>query len=105
MSTSATESSPRSHDVRLVNLFLEMMSAERGARRNTLDAYRRDLMDYAASVEVAEAEPDDIRRYMRSLDAGGLAASTQARRLSAVRQFHKFPGNHFVQQFAVFHTW
>ncbi|PKR48520.1 site-specific tyrosine recombinase XerD [Thalassospira marina] len=86
-------SSPR--DDRLVSEFLEMMAAERGASRHTLDAYRRDLEDYQASLkaaktDLANARPDDVRRYLNELANAGLAARTQARRLSAVRQFHKF---------------
>ncbi len=85
--------SPR--DDRLVSDFLEMMAAERGASRHTLDAYRRDLEDYQASLKAAKtnmtaAGPNDVRRYLEELANAGLAARTQARRLSAVRQFHKF---------------
>ncbi len=71
------------------------MSAERGARPNTLDAYRRDLCDYVAALggrdtSVVSSTADDIRQYMRSLHTVGMAAATMSRRLSAVRQFHKF---------------
>ncbi|OKH88752.1 site-specific tyrosine recombinase XerD [Thalassospira sp. TSL5-1] len=84
-----------SRDGRLVSEFLEMMAAERGASRHTLDAYRRDLEDYQASLKAAktnmtDAGPNDVRRYLDELANAGLAARTQARRLSAVRQFHKF---------------
>ena len=95
MSSSTTDPPSSRGDVRLINLFLEMMSAERGARPNTLDAYRRDLSDYVTALGgqdtcAAAAAADHIRHYMRSLDAAGMAASTMSRRLSAVRQFHKF---------------
>ncbi len=95
MSSSTTEHPPATSDQRLINLFLDMMSAERGARRNTLEAYRRDLVDYAAALaghgtSTASAKGDDIRQYLRMLDAAGMAGSTVSRRLSAVRQFHKF---------------
>ena len=92
MSTSTNDSSIKAGNDRLIDSFLEMMSAERGARPNTLEAYRRDLGDYAGSVaiDVSRATADDIRGYLRGLDDMGLAASTTARRLSAVRQFHKF---------------
>jgi len=79
----------------LVDAFLEMMSAERGAARNTIDAYRRDLSDYAhflggRSKTAQSAQREDVVAYLASLDAQGLAASSAARRLSALRQFHKF---------------
>ena len=79
----------------LVEAFLEMMSAERGAARNTIEAYRRDLGDYAAHLadrgrSPQSAQREDVVAYLASLDAQGLAASSAARRLSALRQFHKF---------------
>jgi integrase/recombinase XerD len=79
----------------LVEAFLEMMSAERGAARNTIEAYRRDLSDYAHFLAGRSQSPqsamrEDVVAYLASLDAQGLAASSAARRLSALRQFHKF---------------
>jgi integrase/recombinase XerD len=79
----------------LIESFLEMMSAERGAARNTIDAYRRDLADYAGFLagrgkSAPTAGREEIVAYLASLDAQGLAASSAARRLSALRQFHKF---------------
>jgi integrase/recombinase XerD len=75
--------------------FLEMMAVERGASRHTLDAYRRDLDDYlrylgrkGSNGQTADAAV--IRAFISSLDGAGLAASTQARKLSAIRQYHRF---------------
>jgi integrase/recombinase XerD len=72
--------------------FLEMLAAERGHARNTLLAYGRDLADFAASVpgppEAADA--DQVRAYLAGLAAQGLAATTQARKLSCLRQFFRF---------------
>ncbi|OYW97145.1 MAG: recombinase XerD, partial [Bosea sp. 32-68-6] len=75
------------------NGFLDMLAAERGAARNTLDAYQRDIDDYLAflggrALEAATA--DDIRGWLADLSGRGLKASSAARRLSAVRQFHRF---------------
>jgi integrase/recombinase XerD len=80
---------------RHAGLFLDMLAAERGASRNTLDAYRRDLDDYLAYLTQAGAAPDTaaaatVRGFMASLEERGLKATSAARRLSAVRQFHKF---------------
>src|SRR5215469_5854418 len=76
----------------LIEAFLEMMSAERGAGVNTLAAYARDLADFAAFAEggMAVANRDDIRAYIVHLSKAGLAPSSQARRLSALRQFYGF---------------
>lgn len=82
---------PNSLSQRLIERFLEMMAAERGAARNTLAAYRRDLEAYAAEVsDLKAAGPDDIRRHLAALEAQGLARSSAARKLSAIRQFHRF---------------
>ena len=80
---------------RLAGLFLDMLASERGAAANTLSAYRRDLDDYlpylaGRGLAPAEAAPETIRGYMASLDGRGLKPSSAARRLSALRQFHRF---------------
>jgi len=82
-------------DAYLIEAFLEMMSAERGAQPNTLSAYGRDLADYTAFLirrgrRLERAENGDVAAYLDGLAASGLAATTQARRLSAVRQLHRF---------------
>jgi integrase/recombinase XerD len=76
----------------LIEAFLEMMSAERGAADNTLQSYRRDLEDAAQAIggSLAKAGNADIRAYLGSIAARGFAASSQARKLSALRQFFKF---------------
>jgi integrase/recombinase XerD len=79
----------------LIGAFLEMMSAERGAAKNTIEAYRRDLSDYAGYLAgrqstVLTVERDTVNAYLDRLKHGGLSASSSARRLSAIRQFHKF---------------
>ena len=80
---------------RHIAAFLEMMSAERGASTNTLDAYARDLSGYSEflrrrNTNTISATSDDVRAYLESLNTLDLASSTVQRRLSAVRQFHKF---------------
>jgi integrase/recombinase XerD len=75
--------------------FLEMLSSERGAAQNTLEAYERDLDAYVSFLAARDRDPitadaKDIRAYLSALSDDGLAATTRARRLSAVRQFYKF---------------
>ncbi len=79
----------------LIESFLEMMSAERGAAENTLLSYRRDLEDAAGFCsakggKLAQTGTEAIRAYLQSLSAKGFAATSQARRLSSLRQFFRF---------------
>jgi integrase/recombinase XerD len=90
-----SERNENGRDQRLIERFLEMMSAERGAARNTLAAYERDLEAYAAflgseGTGLQNATSEHIRNYLAALAAEGLKASSAARKLSALRQFHNF---------------
>ncbi len=78
-----------------IEAFLDMMSAERGASANTLDAYRRDLVacdEFLVSCgsSVRSAARNDIRRYLSHLAQSRTASSSQARKLSALRQYFGF---------------
>jgi integrase/recombinase XerD len=80
---------------RLAASFLEMIAAERGAAKNTLDAYRRDLSDYLQflrerGTRLVKAGTSDVRAYLVALESRGLMASSAARRLSALKQLHRF---------------
>ena len=82
-------------DRALMDSFLDMMSAERGASHNTLDAYRRDIMDFAASclrarTTLKAATRSHVRSFLETLAASGLKTSSQARKLSALRRFFGF---------------
>ncbi len=75
--------------------FLEMLASERGAAKNTLDAYTRDLDDYCGFLTstgqlLLKATRRDVSAYVQSGGAAGLAPASSARRLSAVRQLYKF---------------
>ena len=82
-------------DLQLIDLFLDMMAAERGASKNTLDAYRRDLEDVAMRLSargkrLIEAQTADLEACLAGMAREGLAPSTSARRLSATRRFYRF---------------
>ncbi len=86
---------PKASDEVLVELFLDMLAAERGAGENTLAAYRNDLDDLSAHLRaakraIADATTDDLRKFIASLHERGFKASSLARRLSAVRQLYRF---------------
>lgn len=74
-------------------MFLEMLAAERGAADNTLAGYRRDLADFSEFLgrkQPSKAESDTITTYLSDLNDRGFAATSQARRLSALKQYFKF---------------
>ncbi len=79
----------------LARLFLDMIAAERGAARNTLDAYERDLADYCDFLERRGEAPmtaltHSVRAWLEDLALRGFKTTSTARRLSCVRQFHRF---------------
>ena len=85
----------RQSDKTLIELFLDMLAAERGAGANTLSAYRRDLTDLSeflstAGSNLARAATDNLRAYLGALAKRGFKASSVARRLSAMRQLYRF---------------
>ncbi|MEM1384573.1 MAG: site-specific tyrosine recombinase XerD [Pseudomonadota bacterium] len=78
--------------------FLEAMAAERGAAPNTLAAYARDLIDFAAWLSLRGGRIETVSRteieaWMTALEEEGRAPATRARRLSAVRQLFRFAVN------------
>ena len=75
----------------LITAFLQAMSADRGLARNSLDAYRRDLVSAAAYLgaqgrRLENCDADDVRKVLASWHRDGLAPRSVARRLSALRQ-------------------
>jgi integrase/recombinase XerD len=76
-----------------IEAFLETLAAERGAARNTLEAYGRDLRAASAALQpksLRQASAVDLRCVVQAMATAGLAPSTQARRLSALRQFYGY---------------
>lgn len=93
MSAKAARAKSSAHNLRA--LFLDMIATERNASRNTLDAYGRDLDDYAEFLaargsDYMKADTQTIRDYLSALKKRALAAASVARKLSAIRQLHRF---------------
>lgn len=85
----------RSKATALIESFLEMMTAERGAAGNTIASYARDLEDAASFLAqkksgLQEASKTELEAYAASLSKRGFAPGTIARRLSSLRQFYHF---------------
>lgn len=76
--------------------YLGHLSVERGVSPHTLDAYRRDLRDYAAFLGARGVDGpecvsrEDITAFVANLRVRGLAPSTVERHVAAVKGFHKF---------------
>ena len=78
-----------------VKAFLEVMVAERGASPRTIAAYDSDLLHFAdflrpRHVTLVSAKSADVQAYLRVAAQHRLSAKTQARRLSAMREFYRY---------------
>ena len=85
----------RAENQHLLELFIEMLSAERGVATATMQAYARDLYGLCAHLSVRQisieaAETKDLRGYLASLSEKGLSLSTVARKRSSIKQFYLF---------------
>ncbi len=80
----------------LVEQFLDYLSVERGLSRNTIVGYRQDLAKFSKYLDsrriqkMKEATKHDISKYLYFLKDGGLAASSIARNLAAIKMFYRF---------------
>lgn len=80
---------------RHIDAFLEMMAAERGASENTLAAYGRDLEGWEDTLSKSRKSllscgTDALEAVLAIWAKEGLAPSTAARKLSALKQFCLF---------------
>ncbi len=73
-----------------VESHLALLAYERGLADNTIAAYRRDLGQYLGFVEEHGPGPDQVERYLEWLFQRGLSAGSVARKLAAVKGFHRF---------------
>lgn len=81
--------------LRQIQTFLDAQAAELDAATNTLMAYARDLRDFSQWLcgkrgNFETCQRDDIEKYLVHCDSLGLARSTRARRLSAIKQLFRF---------------
>ena len=80
----------------LIDEYLNFMAVEKGASRNTIDGYSRDLNRYAVFVEergvveISGIETEDVIAYLASLHGEGLAANSVNRALAAIRGFYRY---------------
>jgi len=90
----------------LVDAYLHVLNAERGASAHTLRAYRRELHDFAAwlsakhpRLTVSRIEHTHIRSYLGTLYDRGLSKASAARALAAIRSWFKWLARaHHIEQ-------
>ena len=73
-----------------VDGYLSVLAVERGLSYNTISAYRRDLAGYLAYLQDEPASPELVDGFLASLHERGMRPTTIARKLAAVRGFHRF---------------
>jgi integrase/recombinase XerD len=80
----------------LLDAFLDYLSVERGLSTNTIVSYRHDLdkyMDFLSQRHIdtsSQITKNDITNFMLAQKDNGLSVNSIARRLAAVRMFHRF---------------
>jgi integrase/recombinase XerD len=84
------------HMDELLEQFFHYLGVERGLAPLTLEAYASDLQNFREFLQREgrtaweEVTLADLQKYLAELQQQGLAATSRARRLSAVRQFFRF---------------
>jgi integrase/recombinase XerD len=80
----------------LIESFLNYLSVERGLAQNTIRAYGEDLSAYAGFLSRGQLDSfsrivkADISNFMLAQKERGVSANSIARRLAAIRMFHRF---------------
>ena len=80
---------------KLIDGFLETIYAERNASKNTLLAYKRDLVAFTnflskKNIDLYKTNRKDIENYIISLDNNGMSEATRARHLSTIKQIYRY---------------
>jgi len=80
----------------LIDSFLNYLSVERGLSNNTIISYRADLNSYVDFMTnqridaLSKIAKNDIINFMLAQKDKGISANSIARRLAAIRMFHRF---------------
>ena len=78
-----------------IKLFLEFLQNDKKLSDNTLQSYRRDIMQFrdyvmANNINFAKAKEEDIKDYLKELQKEGKKTSTASRSLASIRSFYQF---------------
>lgn len=75
----------------IIGEYLEYLELEKGLSQNTIDAYRRDLSDFAQNVEdIHSINRMNINVYVRTLRERKLAPTSIIRKVASLRGFFKW---------------
>ena len=75
----------------IISQYLEYLELEKGLAQNTIDAYRRDLYDFADNIEYLESvNRNTINFYIRNLKEHKLAPTSITRKIASIRGFFKW---------------
>ena len=75
----------------IIGEYLEYLELEKGLSQNTIDAYRRDLSDFAQNVEdIHSINRMNINAYVRTLREHKLAPTSVIRKVASLRGFFKW---------------
>ena len=75
----------------IISQYLEYLELEKGLSQNTIDAYRRDLYDFASNViSIEEIDRIFINSYVRELKDRNLAPTSVIRKVASIRGFFKW---------------
>ena len=75
----------------IIGEYLEYLELEKGLSQNTIDAYRRDLSDFAQGVEdIHSIDRTMINSYVRTLRERKLAPTSVIRKIASLRGFFKW---------------
>ncbi len=75
----------------IIAQYLEYLELEKGLSQNTIDAYRRDLSDFAKdNDDIALIDRIKINSHIRSLRAKKLAPTSIIRKVASLRGFFKW---------------
>lgn len=75
----------------VISQYLEYIELEKGLSENTIEAYRRDLYDFASQIsELNNISRTDISTYIRFLKEKKLAITSTIRKIASLRGFFKW---------------
>lgn len=75
----------------IISQYLEYLELEKGLAQNTIDAYRRDLYDFAQNFDsINSVDRNKINFYIRNLKEQNLTSTTITRKIASLRGFFKW---------------